>query len=68
MSTETQLSAIQTAIENSGEIKKYTVDDTEVEHFDLDKLTQRELILMTRRNRATRGGISTRINFSNGIT
>lgn len=66
--TDEQITDIQTALESRGNVKKYKADDVDVESDDLAALTAREDILLARRNRATRGGMATRMNFSGGIT
>jgi hypothetical protein len=66
--TDDQLANMQAALETRGGVKKYKADDVDVESDDLAALTAREDILLARRNRATRGGMATRMNFSGGIT
>lgn len=64
MSTETQLDNLQSALEDHGGIKEYTVDDVEVKRDSIKDLSDREDILLARRNRSQYGGIATRINFN----
>lgn len=67
MDIEDQLEDIQDAIEAHNGIEEYEVDGVKVKRSSLSDLTDREDVLLARRNRAANGGISTRINFNNGL-
>jgi hypothetical protein len=66
-STETQLEEVQAAITAVLNSQSYRIGDITYTRADLDKLTQREEVLLTRYNRENRGSAITRVNISDGL-
>jgi hypothetical protein len=66
-STLTQLEEVQAAITAVLNSQSYRIGDITYTRADLEKLTQREEMLLGRYNREQRGSATTRANFSDGL-
>jgi len=66
-STLTQLEEVQAAITAVLNSQSYRIGDITYTRADLDKLSQREEMLLNRYNREQRGSSAVRVNFSDGI-
>lgn len=65
--TLTQLEQVQTAITEVLQNQSYRIGDITYTRANLDKLTEREEMLLQRYAREQRGGATTRANFQDGI-